>query len=236
VFLGANALFKRLETANAVRYAGQVGRLLPDCRFTILGYTGSSFEEIVADMADCMERPADLLLGISFGGFIAARMAAQHPELVRRLVLLVSAHRFSENGRGMMERQFEALERGDFEALLRDNALQFRRPWYNWLVGLKQWKDRDRMAGQFRPAAEILHDYLQLFGPEFEKQGEYAGRIASPTLVVGGTADCYFDRAAFEATAALIPGAELRLIDGETHMLPIERSAAVARAIREFAR
>src|ERR1044071_3232455 len=52
VFFGVNALFKRLDrTSNPGRYTRQVSRLLPGYRLAILGYAGSSFEEIVRDMA-----------------------------------------------------------------------------------------------------------------------------------------------------------------------------------------
>ena len=235
VFFGANALFKRLDqTSNPQRYARQVSRLLPGHRFTILGYSGSGFEQIVRDMAHAIPAPPDVVLGISFGGFVTMRFAAQHPELVRRLVLLVSAHRFSPGGWQRMERQFEALERGDLGKVVHENALLFRRSWYNWLVRLKLWKDRDRLGADFRDPATILRDYRHLFGPDFENNAAYCSRIVSPTLVMGGTADQYFDRAAFEETAELISGARIRLFERETHMLPIEKSGDMAGAITDF--
>jgi len=235
VFFGVNALFKRLDkTSDPGRYARQVSRLLPGHKFTILGYAGSSFEEIVRDMAAAIRTPPDVVVGISFGGFVAMRFAAQHPELVRRLVLLVSAHRFSPGGWRMVERQFEALERGDFRTLVRENALLFRRPWYNWLVRLKLWKNGNRLATDFRDPAAILQGYRQLFGPDFKNNAEYGRRIVSPTLVIGGTADQLFDRRASEETAGLIPGAQIHLFERETHMLPIEKSDEVAGAVADF--
>jgi pimeloyl-ACP methyl ester carboxylesterase len=235
VFFGVNALFRRLDrTSDPGRYARQVSRLLPGHKFTILGYAGSSFEEIVRDMARAICTPPDVVVGISFGGFVAMRFAAQHPELVRRLVLLVSAHRFSPGGWQMIERQFEALERGDFQTLVRENALLFRRPWYNWLLRLKLWKDGNRLATDFRDPAAILRDYRQLFGPDFKNNAAYGRRIVSPTLVIGGTADQLFDRRASEETAGLIPGAQIQLFEKETHMLPIEKSGEVAGAITDF--
>ena len=235
VFFGVNALFKRLDrTTNPERYARQVSRLLPGHKFIILGYAGSSFEEIVRDMASAIRTPPDVVVGISFGGFVAMRFAAQHPELVRRLVLLVSAHRFGRAGWQMIERQFDALERGDFKALVLENALLFRRPWYNWLLRLKLWKDGNRLAADFRDPAAILSDYRQLFGPDFKNNAECARRIACPTLIIGGTADQWFDRRASEETASLIPGAQIHLFEKETHMLPIEKSNEVAGAIANF--
>ena len=148
VFFGVNALFRRLDhTPDPGRYLRQISRLLPHHRVTILGYAGSHFEEIVRDMARAMPTPPDVVVGISFGGFVAMRFAAQYPELVQRLVLLVSAHRFSLAGWRRMERQFEALERGDLQTLIRENALLFRRPWYNWLVQLARALEGGRPAG-----------------------------------------------------------------------------------------
>src|ERR1700741_778221 len=103
VFFSVSALFRRLDkTSDPGRYARQVSRLLPGHKFTILGYAGSSFEEIVRDMAIAIRTPPDVLVGISLGGLVAMRFAAQHPELVRRLVLLVSAYRFSPGGWRLM--------------------------------------------------------------------------------------------------------------------------------------
>ncbi len=235
VFFGANALLRRLDkTSDPGRYVRQVSRLLPGHRFTILGYARSTFEEIVADMAASILTLPAVVLGISFGGFVAMRLAARHPELVRGLVMLVSAHRFSPGGRRIMERQFDALERGDFRSLVRENTLLFRRPWYNGLARLKLWKNGNRLTTDFREPAAILHDYRQLFGPDFKNNAQFGRRIASPTLVIGGTADQLFDRSAFEETTGLIPGAQIHLFERETHMLPIERSDEVGAAITGF--
>lgn len=117
---------------------------------------------------------------------------------------------------------------------MRENVLQVRRPWFNWLVRLKLWQEGKRLYGGLRDPAAILSDYRELFGPDFQNNAEYCRRIASPTIVIGGTADRMFDREEFEETAELIPRARVRLIEKETHMLPVECSGAVAAAITEF--
>ena len=77
--------FKRLDkVSNPGRYAGQASSLLPGYRFTILGYVDSNFEEIARNRALAIRTPPDVV-----GGFVAMRFAALHPELVKRLVLLV---------------------------------------------------------------------------------------------------------------------------------------------------
>jgi len=241
VFFGGNALFKRLDkSSDPRRYARQIAGILPEgFRFTLLGYEESPPDEytldtIVRDLADVVRSEAgkpDLVIGVSFGGFVALRFAASHPELVGCLVLLVSGHRFSEQGWAAMERQFEALERADVYALITDNVLLFRRPWYNWLVRLKLWKDRGRLASEFKDPKTILRAYKGLFSEDFARNAECARRIRAATLVIGGTADQFFGPQVFEETAALVPHAKVKLFESETHMLPIERAGDVAEAI-----
>jgi pimeloyl-ACP methyl ester carboxylesterase len=186
VFFGANALFRPLDRApDPRRYACQIARLLPHHRFTILGYPDSGLDTILPDLAAAIDAPPDLLLGISLGGILALRFAPQYPHLVKRLVLLVAAHRFSSEGRLRMDRQFDALARGDLLTIVRENALLFRRPWYNWLVRLKLRQSGPRITAGFRNPSAILRDYRQLFGPEFQRNAEYARRISAPTLVIG---------------------------------------------------
>ncbi|MFN7923241.1 MAG: alpha/beta hydrolase [Bryobacteraceae bacterium] len=236
IFFGVNALFRRLDTVRRPdRYAKQIEQLLPGYRFTILGYTGGQdFNGIVESMAAAIGSAPDLLIGISFGGIVALRFAAQHPELTRRLVLLSSAHRFSLNGQRMLRSQFEALERHDLASLARENALLFRRPWYNWLLRAKLAMDASKMAEQMRAPDAILEDYRRLFGPEFERNADFARQVQCPTLLLCGGGDQVFDSAACQETARLIPNCRLQLFGKETHMLPIERSADVARAIADF--
>jgi len=244
VFFGGNALFKRLDrSSDPGRYAGQIAGLLPEgFRFTILGYEETppadyTLDTIVRDMAHVVRTEIglpDVVIGVSFGGFVAQRFAAEHPDLVHRLVLLVSGHRFSEKGWAAMERQFKSLEMGDFHSLVSDNVLLFRRPWYNWIVRLKLWKDRDRLASEFKDPELILRSYRSLFSEDFERNPDFLRRIPAPTLVIGGTADQFFDTQVFQETAGMIPGARLALFEGETHMLPVERSGDVAGAVAAF--
>jgi pimeloyl-ACP methyl ester carboxylesterase len=48
------------------------------------------------------------------------------------------------------------------------------------------------------------------------------GQVRAPTLVVGGTSDLFLPVSAMEATAEAIPGAELWVVPGATHYLPVE--------------
>ena len=61
------------------------------------------------------------VMGISYGGLIAQHLAADHPELVRRLVIAVSCYRFSdeENEADMRSAQLlrKAKKRGSLKVL-----------------------------------------------------------------------------------------------------------------------
>lgn len=242
VFFGGNALFKRLDRSDAGRYATMVGRLLPaNYSFYILGYEENPPEtyglDAIVDDLDRIVRTEvgrSTVIGISFGAFVAMRFAAARPDLVDKLVILVGAHRFSPRGARKIAKQIAYLKVKDFYGLVRENAVLFRRPPYNWLVRLKLWRDRHKLASEFNDPASIARAYEGLFGADFERNGEYAERIGAETLIIGGTADQYFDATAFEETARRIPLARLKLFDGETHMLPVERSRDVARIIVEF--
>jgi pimeloyl-ACP methyl ester carboxylesterase len=60
------------------------------------------------------------------------------------------------------------------------------------------------------------------------------GELDVPTLVVGGTRDLFLPARTLEAMAAAIPGAELWLVDGGTHYLPVEFPEALDARIDRF--
>ena len=60
------------------------------------------------------------------------------------------------------------------------------------------------------------------------------GGLSVPTLVVGGTRDLFLPRTTLEAVARAIPGAELLVIDGATHYLPLEFPDLLDQRIRLF--
>lgn len=240
VFFGANALFQRLDRAPPHAYARMVERVLPPGYvYYILGYDadpppGYGFDAIVSDFAAFVGEHTGptVIIGVSFGGFVALRFAAAHPELVRQLVLLISAHRFSASGWDKVLRQEAYMRRSDLYGFIKDMALLFRRPWLNWMMKLALWQARGGLPARLNDPATMLRVYETLF-TDFDSV-PYAKRIRAPTLVVGGTSDQFFDPAAFRETAALIPGAAIKLFPRETHMLPLERSASVRRVIAGF--
>jgi pimeloyl-ACP methyl ester carboxylesterase len=244
VLPGVDTLFRPLDAgARSARRARAIARLLPPGTWTIVGYgaldSGAGLDQVAAEAAgaigELVGRP-DVVVGISFGGFVAQRLAVLHPELVPRLVLLVSAHRFSDAGRKSIGRQMGQLASGDLSGLVRENALLFRRPWLNALTASAIWMRGRRLTDGFRAPADLLTAYRGFFSDDFSRNRDFLQAIAAPTLVVGGSNDQFFGAEVFRETAEMIAGAQLALFDRETHMLPLERADAVAQELRHFCR
>jgi pimeloyl-ACP methyl ester carboxylesterase len=242
VFNGGQAFVRRPTPARIERDARRIARLLPSGRtIYVMGYDSApppdySIDMIVQDMATILRDkigPATVM-GISFGGFVAARLAAEHPELVKDLMLLVTAHRFSPEGRRSIDRQIECAWQGDFEGLLDEFGLVFRRPWFNWLLHLRLRQERNRLHKTMNDPAAIVRGLHAVAGEDFGKDPAWLQRIQARTLIIGGTQDPFFDVSAMKEATQLIPWTQLQLFDGETHMLPIERARDVAKVVKAF--
>lgn len=244
LLFGAGALFEPLDRSpHRSRYVDIAARLLPGHATLVMGYHATppapyTLDVVARDVARGLDetgcRP-DLLLGLSFGGFVALRLAALRPDLAPRLALLSSAHRFSPAGEAKLGRQAQALRQGDVTRLVTENAALFRRPWLNWLIRSRlALEGRRRIAGRLNPPASLARGHATLFGDTFGHTTDLARRIAAPTLVIGGTADQYFDTSAFRETAAIVARGETALFEHETHMLVLERQHDVRDTIARF--
>src|SRR5687767_3751214 len=83
---------------------------------------GSSFRQMADDHALALEGldpPVDLM-GASTGGAIALELAAARPDLVRRLILVITGASMSANGARMLDRVFENISARRWRAAYRD--------------------------------------------------------------------------------------------------------------------
>jgi pimeloyl-ACP methyl ester carboxylesterase len=241
VLAGGQAFVQRQTPARLERDAGRIARLLPQGRsFILLGYDlspdgGAGLDAIVADVAAVVREvgaPREVV-GISFGGVIALRLAARYPELVSTLVLLASGHDFSTEGKRRLQRQVECASSGDLAGLVDGFVVVFRRPWFNWLVRARLRTRRGRLGETLNDPAVILRGLTAVLDAGLADTTELA-RVSARTLVIGGSRDQFFGDGVFERTAAAVPNASLVLFPGETHMVPIERARAVAAKLRAF--
>jgi pimeloyl-ACP methyl ester carboxylesterase len=177
---------------------------------------GSTIEDLAGHYAQAIahEFPGPVCVeGVSTGGSIAQQFAIDHPRLVRRLVLAVTACRLSPDGREAQRRFAELIERGRprracavLGPTLAATAAGGRAfAALMWLFGASQ-RVEDPSDMLVTVAAEDTFDAC----PQLH-------RIAVPTLLVAGGRDRFYTPELFRETAERIPGARLLLYPGKGH-------------------
>jgi len=160
--------------------------------------------------------PLDVM-GMSYGGLIAQHLAADHPELIRRLVIAMSVYRFSDEGNKLDMRFAELLSEGKRRAALRslDPMIEGGRikksflKFFMGLIGPLMWSKPEKPSDLLvEGKAEIMHNSKNRLA-----------EIMAPTLVIGGDNDYYCPVELLRETAAGIPNAKLVLYEGKGHMI-----------------
>lgn len=168
--------------------------------------------------------PGAALLGHSFGGRIAIRVAARQPARVSRLVLVASA--------GIRPRR-----RVGYYLRLATAKLA------RWFFTLPGWGatgqraisrvsgrfgSRDyRAAGNMRPTlVKVVNEDLTPLLPA----------VQAPTLILWGDQDEEVPRGAMEIMAARIPGARLVVFEGAGHFPFLDMPERFCRTVKEFLR
>lgn len=182
---------------------------------------GYTLGDMAADYATLVREelggPVDVI-GVSTGGSIAMHFAADHPELVRRLVIHSSAHALSRSARRL-------------QLLVRDRAL--KGDWVGvWRLFVDAVFPRHGLAGVVRrPMVELSAQLLGRFAAPADPSDlavtilaedrlvfrARLGEIAAPTLVIAGAEDPFYTVDLFRETAEGIPDARLVLYPGMGH-------------------
>jgi len=157
--------------------------------------------------------PVDLL-GVSTGGSVGLQLALDHPELVRRLVLVSSGCRLGPEGRRAQRAMATRLAKGDPRGAGQE-MLGFlgTRPLgrevgsvLGWLLGPVMFRD-----GASDMCATIKAEDV------FDLTDRLSG-VRVPTLVVGGERDVPYGPGIFRETAQGMPNGRLLLYGGTGHM------------------
>ena len=157
-------------------------------------------------------RPVDVI-GTSTGGSIAQHLAADSPDLVRRLVIHSSAHTLGDAGK---------------EVQLRVGHLARQRRWREANAALLGFVMSSGRWGRFEAALGSL--LVSLAAPEdpsdlivtveAEDVHDFSDRlseITAPTLVIAGDQDPFYSETLFRETAEGTPNARLILYKGMGH-------------------
>ena len=176
---------------------------------------GYSIRDMAEDQAEAQRRLGRekvSVMGVSQGGMIAQLLAAEHPELVEKLVLAVTAPQVNERIRGCVSRWTGFAERGDHIKLMIDTAeasysedrLKKYRKIYPLLGKIGRPENYDRFLVNARAILEF--DAV----PVLEK-------IICPTLIIGGAEDQIVGVEASYELKDRIRNSELYIYEGLGH-------------------
>jgi pimeloyl-ACP methyl ester carboxylesterase len=188
--------------------------------------------ELVRAVIAHVDEPVHLV-GHSYGGGVALRLAVQSPEMLRSLVLLepIAPSVLTHAGEDELVRGYRAFA----EAFLRDVAAgDPERAWERFLDGNGEPGTWARMAPEARArfvaitdaAASCWHANLSHATTPAECRA-----LALPTLLLYGERTRPHFRRITELLAALLPSARLEVLPGAGHMSPLTHPEPVAAAL-----
>lgn len=198
---------------------------------------GHTMADIAADHAEFIREEqgghVDLVVGESLGGLVAQFLAADHPGVLDRLVLVVSGYRVSDWTRDVDSRLATAVSNGHRRAagaVFAEYALPGTR--WAWL--------RRILAGAF--ARMVFPRTVPPSDVQVEADAERTSdtsaalpRIEAPVLLIAGDKDRFFPREIVEETARLIKRARIIWHPGKGH-LAVAASGQVTREVLDFVR
>jgi len=174
------------------------------------------------------------LVGSCVGGWIAAELAARHPEKIRKLVLIGAAGLFVQGALIGDVFMMAQPERGSSNAGLR--AMLF--------AGADQPLALQLFPDGMGDIEEELRRYQMLrlgsrigFKPPYFYNYSLRNRlhrITSPALVIWGEKDNMVPHAHGETYAKLIPNAKLTVIPGAGHSVHVEKPEETAKLVSDF--
>jgi len=182
------------------------------------GYTTRDMSEDYAAMIkdEFNGGPVDVV-GVSYGGLIAQHLAADHPDLIRKLVIAMAAYKVGDEGKQLDTRYAELMNQGKtreastamISILYPGGIKKYLFKFFIWLFApLISSKPTSPMDLLVEAKAECEHNSKNRLV-----------EINVPTLVIAGDNDFYFPEELYRETAAAIPNAKLILYEGVGHMV-----------------
>jgi pimeloyl-ACP methyl ester carboxylesterase len=167
--------------------------------------------EFVKNWLDLVGLKKVHLVAHSMGGQIAARLAANHPEMLDKLVLV------APNGLPLSFKVWKSYV---------SKVPKVKVP-LNQTISIAVGTMRTDMLALGQSIYAVFND------PEVE---ETLRKVVTPTLVVWGTADSVLPPQLGQRTLALLPNARLALIENGTHSLMFDQSYIFNREVLTFLR
>lgn len=154
------------------------------------------------------------LIGVSMGGMIAQHFAADYPERVSKLVLVVTSAGPNSTLKASVEEWITLAKLGDHTALMDSNVRSMYSVNYyrknKWLIPIMGRLTKPKSYARFLIQAQACLHHNAM---------DSLSRITAPTLVIGGEQDHALGGDASHEIARAIPGAILKMYAEWGHAL-----------------
>ena len=193
--------------------------------------------DLIALIEACGGGPVRML-GHSYGAAVCAAVAAEHPELVRSMVLAepslfgmamtnpIGAIAMAQTAAATMH-VVPLLKKGQPDKALRDFLLS--------VIGKEDYaRLPQRALSVMADNVSTLEPMLNGLSSGLSFTGKHAAKITAPTLLVEGEFTTVLFRTTMKALANNIPNAERKVIAGVGHGLHLEDPAAFNEVALEF--
>lgn len=177
------------------------------------------------------------VMGVSYGGAVAAQFALDYPERVRKLVLI--GPQLFDSGGGVFS-SLGNLPLGIGRALTWDALGAGPRGTLLYRLGCQSNgycpSDARVAARQRRAEIKGTTDAMMTINttPQDTRLPQDLGQITAPTLLVYGDRDAFYPPEVAERARAAIPGAELQFVPDADHTPQMHRPGPTAQIISEF--
>ena len=170
---------------------------------------GCTTRDMARDLRDAMRElhiEKAFLVGVSMGGMIAQHFAADYPDMVEKLVLVVTCGRENPVLLESLEEWVACARRGNHTALMDSNLRRIYSETYyrrnKWMVPITGALTKPKSYDRFLVMAEACRTH---------NAWESLPVITVPTLVMGGEQDKSLGGDASRELAGRIPGAVLKM-------------------------
>lgn len=150
---------------------------------------GATVSDLAADTAAAMEElfdePVDVV-GYSAGGMTAQPLAAEHPHLVRRLVVGGIVHRITDDEAVALKKHCDLLDAGKVRAGMAAMAEAVQNPVGRFLMGRALWLAGSKFGGRNWDPSDSVIVLRALLDTDYAPQ---LPDIKAPTLLLYGDRD-----------------------------------------------